>query len=142
MKRLTRRQKLFADNYILTGKVGESAKRAGYKQSHVKGSQLFKMDHIRAYIEQQTKPQEEARKMKAEEVLIYLTAVMRGEALDQFGLPPRLRDRMRAAELLLKRWKPIMDLDNKIIKKQQLELEHKRLSIEKLKSKINTLTNI
>lgn len=39
--------------------------------------------NVKTYIDKQTKPQEEARKKKAEQVLIYLTAVMRGESLDQ-----------------------------------------------------------
>lgn len=135
MKKLTKKQKIFADNYILTGKVGESAEKAGYKQSHVKGSQLLKMDHIRAYIDKQTKPQEEERKVKAEEVLIYLTAVMRGEALDVCGLPPSLKDRTRAAELLFKRYKPIFNYraDDKKITLNELKLENKRLKIERLK---------
>lgn len=39
--------------------------------------------NVKKYIDKQTKPQEEARKKKAEEVLIYLIAVMRGEALER-----------------------------------------------------------
>lgn len=40
----------------------------------------------------------------AEEVLSFLSASMRGEIMDQFGLDPSLSDRQKAAELLGKKW--------------------------------------
>lgn len=40
----------------------------------------------------------------AEDVLEYLTSVMRGEEKDQFGLDASLSDRTKAAELLGKRY--------------------------------------
>lgn len=45
----------------------------------------------------------------AEEVLRYLTKVMRGEVKDQFDLDPTIQDRTKAAELLGKRYKLFVD---------------------------------
>ena len=48
---------------------------------------------------------DEKRIAKGEEVLQYLTKVMRGEEKDQFGLDASLQDRTKAAELLGKRYR-------------------------------------
>ena len=50
-----------------------------------------------------------ARIADAEEVLQYLTRVMRGEVKDQFDLDPTIQDRTKAAELLGKRYKLFVD---------------------------------
>lgn len=45
----------------------------------------------------------------ADEVLQYLTGVMRGEIKDQFDMDASIQDRNRAAELLGKRYKLFVD---------------------------------
>ena len=52
---------------------------------------------------------EEKRVASAEEVLQYLTRVMRGEERDQFDLDPSFQDRTKAAELLGKRYRLFVD---------------------------------
>lgn len=108
-KKLTPKQKAFADYYIETGNATESARRAGYKKPNVQGSQNLEKLSIKSYIEERVKALDEKRIAKGEEVLQYLTKVMRGEEKDQFGLDPSLQDRTKAAELLGKRYRLFVD---------------------------------
>ena len=50
------------------------------------------------------KPTAKRRIADADEVLDYLSGVMRGEIKDQFGLDASLQDRTKAAQELLKRY--------------------------------------
>lgn len=99
---LTEKQKRFIDYYIETGNATESARRAGYKQPHVQGAQ--NLEKLRKYIDERLESFEDDRIADAEEVLRYLTKVIRGEEKDQFGLDASLKDRNKAAELLGKRY--------------------------------------
>ena len=75
-----------------------------YKRQ-VQGSQNLEKLSIKSYIEERMKVLDEKRIAKGEEVLQYLTKVMRGEEKDQFGLDASLQDRTKAAELLGKRYR-------------------------------------
>lgn len=106
-KKLTPKQKAFADYYIETGNATESARRAGYKGKNlnrIASENLSKLD-IKQYIDERIAKIEDERIAKGEEVLRYLTRVMRGEEKDQFGLDAALQDRTKAAELLGKRYR-------------------------------------
>lgn len=103
--KLTPKQRAFADYYIETGNATEAARRAGYKKPNVQGSQNLEKLSIKSYIEERVKASDEKRIAKGEEVLEYLTKVMRGEEKDQFGLDASLQDRTKAAELLGKRYR-------------------------------------
>lgn len=104
-KKLTPKQRAFCDYYIETGNATEAARRAGYKKPNVQGSQNLEKLSIKLYIEERVKALDEKRIAKGEEVLQYLTKVMRGEEKDQFGLDASLQDRTKAAELLGKRYR-------------------------------------
>lgn len=108
-RKLTPKQKAFADYYIETGNATEAARRVGYKKPNVQGSQNLEKLSIKSYIEERVKALDEKRIAKGEEVLQYLTKVMRGEEKDQFGLDPSLQDRTKAAELLGKRYRLFVD---------------------------------
>lgn len=108
-KKLTPKQQAFADYYIETGNATEAARRAGYKKPNVQGSQNLEKLSIKSYIEERMKVLDEKRIAKGEEVLQYLTKVMRGEEKDQFGLDASLQDRTKAAELLGKRYRLFVD---------------------------------
>lgn len=110
---LNERQKKFADYVIKLGRsrAREAAEIAGYskKTASVQANQLLKNLKIKAYIEERIKtaaePRERAeadRKLVADgdEVLRFLTATMRGEVKDQFGLDAQLKDRLTAAKEL------------------------------------------
>lgn len=106
-KKLTPRQQAFCDYYIELGNATEAARKAGYKGKNINriaSENLSKLD-IKQYIEERIKVLDEARIAKGEEVLQYLTKVMRGEEKDQFGLDASLQDRTKAAELLGKRYR-------------------------------------
>lgn len=107
--KLTPKQRAFADYYIETGNATEAARRAGYKKPNVQGSQSLEKLSIKSYIEERVKASDEKRIAKGEEVLEYLTKVMRGEEKDQFGLDASLQDRTKAAELLGKRYRLFVD---------------------------------
>lgn len=107
--KLTPKQRAFADYYIETGNATEAARRAGYKKPNVQGSQNLEKLSIKSYIDERVKALDEKRIAKGEEVLEYLTKVMRGEEKDQFGLDASLQDRTKAAELLGKRYRLFVD---------------------------------
>lgn len=100
---LTPKQKAFADYYIETGNASESARRAGYKCAEQQGKENLQKPTIIAYIAERTKPREDNRIASGDEVMMFLTAVMRGEVKDAFDLPPSLADRKDAAKELAKR---------------------------------------
>lgn len=106
-RKLTPKQKAFADYYIETGNAEQAAIKAGYSKKYARGNahKLVANSCISTYIEERLEKIEDARIAKGEEVLQYLTKVMRGEEKDQFGLDPSLQDRTKAAELLGKRYR-------------------------------------
>nr|DAF01422.1 MAG TPA: Terminase small subunit [Caudoviricetes sp.] len=110
---LTQKQKKFADYLIKLGRdrATEAAKLAGYseKSARQSGYANIQKASVKAYIEERLKtaaePRERAeaeRKLVADgdEVLQFLTATMRGEVKDQFGLDAQLKDRLAAAKEL------------------------------------------
>ena len=94
MKKLSEKQKRFIDYYVETGNATEAARKAGYKQAHVQGSQ--NLEKLSEYIKERMKELENERIATADEVLRYLTGVMRDITLEA-------KDRTKAAELLGKR---------------------------------------
>ena len=83
--KLTPKQKAFAEYYIETGNATEAARKAGYKGKNlnrIASENLSKLD-IKSYIDEKMKELESKRIAKAEEVLEYLTRVLRGEETEQ-----------------------------------------------------------
>lgn len=107
MDKLTPKQRAFCDYYIQTGNATESAVKAGYskKTAKVIGFENLTKPYLKSYIDERLKEIENKRIAKGEEVLQYLSKVMRGEEKDQFGLDASLQDRTKAAELLGKRYR-------------------------------------
>lgn len=106
-KKLTPKQKAFADYYIETGNATEAAIKAGYskKTARVIGTENLTKPALKQYIDERLAKIEDERIAKGDEVLKYLTSVMRGEEKDQFGLDASIQDRTKAAELLGKRYR-------------------------------------
>lgn len=101
---LTEKQKRFIDYYIEYADAKKAATEAGYSQKTAKqiGSEnLAKLDR---FIKIKLQEKEDKRIASQDEVLQYLTKVMRGEEKDQFGLDASLQDRTKCAELLGKRY--------------------------------------
>ena len=99
-KKLTPKQKAFADYYIETGNATEAAIRAGYskKTARVIGQENLTKPAIKQYIDKRNKVIESERIASITEVKEDWTRVMRGEEKDQFGLDASLQDRNKAAE--------------------------------------------
>lgn len=110
-RKLTPKQKAFADYYIELGNATEAYIKAGYneKGARANSARLIANDSIKQYIDERLSKIEDERIAKGEEVLQYLTKVMRGEEKDQFGLDASLQDRTKAAELLGKRYRLFVD---------------------------------
>ena len=123
--KLTVKQKAFADFYIELGNATEAYIKAGYKASErkvaeVEGCKLLKNPKIDNYIKKRMEQIESNRIAKAEEVLAFLSASLRGEVLEEVvstksdgsgGIEHVIlrkqlsaKDRIKAAELLGKRY--------------------------------------
>ena len=104
-KHLNQRQIRFVQNYMKTNNITHSAIDAGYskKTAHVQGSNLLKNPKIFEYINAINERLESDKIADIQEVMEYLTSVMRGEKKDQFDLDASLGDRTRAAAELAKR---------------------------------------
>lgn len=120
--KLTPKQKAFADYYIETGNAYQSAVKAGYSENYSKGNVIKLLENVsvKTYIEERMKSIENNRIAKAEEVLEYLTRVLRGEETEQVIVTENVgdymseartidkelsaKDRIKAAELLGKRY--------------------------------------
>ena len=121
MAKLTLKQKKFADEYIISGNATESYKKAGYKAVNdniaaVEGKKLLRNPKIKPYIEERLAELNSEKIADQEEILQYLTAVMRGEHREEtlIGMGQGFqettymdvgaKDRIKAAELLGKRY--------------------------------------
>ena len=104
-KHLNQRQIRFVQNYMKTNNITHSAIDAGYspKTAHVQGCNLLKNIKIQGYINAINERLESDKIADIEEVMQYLTSVMRGEKKDQFDMDASLSDRTRAAGELAKR---------------------------------------
>ena len=102
--KLTEKQKRFIDYYIETANATESARRAGYSEKTAKNIGAENLTKLNFFIQEKLQQKEASRIASQDEVLEYLTRVMRGEEKDQFDLDASLQDRTKCAELLGKRW--------------------------------------
>ena len=119
---LNERQKRFCDYYIETLNATESAIRAGYSENTASetGYENLRKPHIKKYIEERMNQKDPERIASQDEVLEYLTSVMRGnikeecvvvegcgEGISRASIMEKQvspKDRNKAAELLGKRY--------------------------------------
>ncbi|EOO30771.1 hypothetical protein IIU_05088 [Bacillus cereus VD133] len=131
--RLTPKQQAFCDYYIEKGNATEAAKKAGYSEKTAKviGTENLSKPYLQEYIQKRLEEISSERIADAEEVLMYLTKVIRREELENVvvtvkssrswyddkgkknteeveepqivQIPSRLSDSNKAAELLGKR---------------------------------------
>ena len=104
-QKLTKKERIFADEYVKTTNGTQSAITAGYseKTARSKASQLLTKVNVRQYIDAVMNERSKDTIATADEVLEYLTRVVRGEEKDAFGLDVSIADKTKAAELLGKR---------------------------------------
>lgn len=117
-KKLTAKQQRFCDEYLIDLNATQAAIRAGYskKTAYAIGEENLKKPDLRRYIDKRMEEKETELIADQDEVLRYLTAVMRGKsnasvlARDSEGAdqviqkPPDEKERLKAAELLGKRY--------------------------------------
>lgn len=125
--KLTVKQQRFADEYIRLGEITKAAINAGYstKTAYAIGQENLKKPVIKAYIDKRLEELKKQSIAEQDEVLQYLTAVMRGEVTDQELIPVGIGQgameveklekrsdtnaRTKAAELLGKRYRLFTD---------------------------------
>ena len=115
--KLTLKQQRFADEYIISGNATGAAVKAGYssKYANTNASKLLQNTAIKSYIDERLAQLASEKIATQEEVLTYLTSVMRGETQEQTlisigelgqtitDIDVGAKDRIKAAELLGKR---------------------------------------
>lgn len=114
MSKLTVKQKRFADEFIISGNIYQSMVKAGYSENYAKsdGCKILDNPRVKAYIDDRMADFEREAIASQEEVLSYLTSVMRGEQTEQvmvsggevIDVAVGAKDRIKAAELLGKRY--------------------------------------
>lgn len=104
-QKLTKKERIFADEYVKTTNGTQSAITAGYseKTASVTASKMLRKPKVRQYIDAIMDERSKDTIATADEVLEYLTRVVRGEEKDAFGLDVSVADKTKAAELLGKR---------------------------------------
>lgn len=115
---MTPRQQKFCDEYLISGNATKAAIKAGYSRKTAKqtGSENLSKPDLRAYIDEQLAKIHSAKIADAEEVMKYLTSVMRGEHTEQVlklvgegvqtvtDIDVSAKERLKAAELIGKRY--------------------------------------
>ncbi len=139
-KKMTKKQKRFCDEYLIDLNATQAAIRAGYskKTAYSIGVENLKKPDIKKYISERMAEKESALIADQDEVLRYLTAVMRGEsrssvvvvestgdftsAAREMEKAPDEKEKLKAAELLGKRYgiytertEQAVDMDLKIM---------------------------
>ena len=115
---MTERQKRFCDEYLIDLNATQAAIRAGYSERSASsiGERILRNDDVRSYISEQLERIHNENTADAQEVMEYLTAVMRGKSVSHvlafvgdgrqkvIEKPPDEKERLKAAELLGKRY--------------------------------------
>ncbi|MDU7032439.1 MAG: terminase small subunit [Finegoldia magna] len=118
MKKLTIKQKKFADEYIKTGNVYQSAINAGYSDNYAKSDacKILEKPSVISYMEERMKKLESETIADQTEILQFLTRIVRGEEKEEVlvnvgnfeqekqEIKISAKDRIKAAELLGKRY--------------------------------------
>ena len=120
--KLTEKQQRFVDFYIETGNAAEAARRAGYSARNARkiGSANIKRECIRQAVDDRMQKIKSQRIADAQEVMEYLTAVMRGESVEEVVIiegrgrgvseariidkHASIAERNKAAEMIAKRY--------------------------------------
>lgn len=122
MAKLTAKQQRFCDEYLIDLNATQAAIRSGYSEKTARaiGAENLTKPYIKEYIEKRMAEKEAALIASQDEVLKYLTSVLRGESKSteivvegcgdgysqakKIQKEPSEKDRLKAAELLGKRY--------------------------------------
>ena len=124
---MTNKQKRFCEEYLIDCNAKQAAIRAGYseKTAYAIGNENLNKPELSAYIQEKLEEMQSKSIASAEEVLQYLTSVLRDEQTEETIVVEGLgdgcsearrvdkkvgaKDRIRAAELLAKRYGILTD---------------------------------
>ncbi len=115
---MTEKQKRFCDEYLVDCNATQAAIRAGYskKTAYAIGLNNLKKLELKAYIDEQLAQLHDDKIADAQEVMSYLSSVMRGEHKEQIlqlvgdgvqqiaDIDVSAKERLKAAELIGKRY--------------------------------------
>ena len=118
MAGLTLKQQKFCDEYIISGNATQAATLAGYSKKTARsiGQENLTKPDIKKYIDERLEELESSKIAKQDEVLRYLTSIMRGFETEQTlrgtgegmqtidDIEVSAKDRIKAAELIGKRY--------------------------------------
>lgn len=131
--KLTAKQQRFCDEYLIDLNASQAAIRAGYssKYANTNASKLLKITTIKDFLVQRMAEKESHLIADQDEVLKYLTSVMRGQsrssivvvestgdfmsAAREMEKAPDEKERLKAAELLGKRYGLYTDKVNQVV---------------------------
>lgn len=114
---MTAKQKRFCNEYLIDCNATQAAIRAGYsaKTAYSVGQRMLKNVEVKKYIDEQFEKLKNDNIADTQEIMEYLTSVMRGEQKEQVPLmyydkqileekSASIKERLKAAELLGKRY--------------------------------------
>ena len=122
MAKMTEKQKRFCDEYLISLNATQAAIKAGYSENSAKviGAENLTKPNLKKYIENRMAEKESKLIADQDEVLKYLTSVLRGETQSEVVVvenigdymsqarnvqkAPDEKERLKAAELLGKRY--------------------------------------
>ena len=125
--KITERQRRFIDYYLELGNQVQAAIKAGYSERYARDQafKILEMPAVKEYYEDRLQEIESKRVADAEEVMEYLTSVMRGEETEEMIVVEGCgngysearkinksigaKDRLKAAELIGKRYMMFTD---------------------------------
>jgi phage terminase small subunit len=116
MKSLNRQQQVFCEYYIQLNNAAEAARQAGYSHASRRAYVLMKQPHIKEYIANIVKENDDKIIMKTDEILKILSRIARGEEKEEVLMSVNVgkyqqevqkwerkaipKDRLKALELL------------------------------------------
>jgi phage terminase small subunit len=118
---LTPKEAKFIDEYMLSGNIRQSVIKAGYETTKPDqyGNRLLKKEYMTEEINFRLQSHKNDKIASRDELLEYLTRVMRGEEKDQFGLDASLSERTKACQELCKR---VIDVEDHVAGKEPPKL--------------------
>lgn len=150
-KKLTPKQKAFVEEYIKTGNATQAILNAGYKTTSPRtaanmGARLLARPVVQEALKKRYSKVDKKRIADADEVLEYLTSVMRGESRGselvvegdgpgvsvarEFMKTPSEQDKLKAANMLAKRFNLHMTTREFEARLKRLQLENDKLQAE------------
>lgn len=121
---LNSKHKAFCDDYLITLNATESYMKVygcNYDVAKANGSRLLANANVKKYLDERMEAKEDNRIMKQDEILAILTSIARGTEQEEdvsvtqagkvirFEKNPSNKDRMKALELLGKRYRLFTD---------------------------------